>query len=201
MAASESRDRCHDPISQFCGERLATRRGPVKAPLPLTADSYAAASQPSAPSRSVRVRGRRPSSELRPRCGRIGRHPKRCQSSNPEAGAKPWRTVVRAPDAGHRSDVRRKAVLRQGRQSLEWIAEGTREIRGDAGRAQVLKVALLSSFATNWLAPRLSGFTERHGDVDVQLISSIEQADVAGGSVDIAIRYGKGCGRTFRRSC
>jgi LysR family glycine cleavage system transcriptional activator len=79
------------------------------------------------------------------------------------------------------------------RQSLEWIAEGTREIRGDAGRAQVLKVALLSSFAANWLAPRLSGFTERHGDIDVQLIPSIEQADVAGGSVDIAIRYGKGC--------
>ncbi|VXC45742.1 LysR family transcriptional regulator [Burkholderia sp. 8Y] len=78
------------------------------------------------------------------------------------------------------------------RQALEWIAEGTRELRGNQKSRARLRVSLLSSFATHWLAPRLADFSAAYPEIHLQLLPSIELANVGAGGADVAIRYGEG---------
>ncbi|SAL00027.1 LysR substrate-binding domain-containing protein [Caballeronia ptereochthonis] len=78
------------------------------------------------------------------------------------------------------------------RRALECIAEGTREIRGSKARITSLKVSLLSSFATHWLVLRLAEFSVANPDIQLQLMPSIELANVGAGAADLAIRYGEG---------
>lgn len=87
-------------------------------------------------------------------------------------------------DAGSR-------YYQQIRPALEQIAEASRQLRAPAP-AQILRIGLLASFATLWLAPRLTDFITRHPEIQVALEPSIQLADVAGAQVDLAIRYGKG---------
>jgi len=79
----------------------------------------------------------------------------------------------------------------QIRPALEQIAQATRQL-SQPRQNQVLRIGLLASFATLWLAPRLTGFTLRHPQIRVELEPTIQLADVAGAQVDLAIRYGKG---------
>jgi LysR family transcriptional regulator, glycine cleavage system transcriptional activator len=78
------------------------------------------------------------------------------------------------------------------RQALEWIAEGTRDVRGARNPRASLKVSLLSSFATHWLAPRMADFSAAHPDIHLQLSPTIELAKLEAGAADLAIRYGEG---------
>ncbi|SEI13080.1 LysR substrate-binding domain-containing protein [Pseudomonas asplenii] len=79
----------------------------------------------------------------------------------------------------------------QIRPALEQIAEASRQLRAPTA-PQVVRIGLLASFATLWLAPRLTDFITRHPHIQVALEPSIQLADVAGAQVDLAIRYGKG---------
>lgn len=85
-----------------------------------------------------------------------------------------------------------RAYQLQVRQALEGIAAATRIIRHTAPAPSVLRIGLLASFATMWLAPRLSSFISANPDIRVELVPSYDLADVAGGEVALAIRYGKG---------
>jgi len=76
--------------------------------------------------------------------------------------------------------------------ALQSIANATRELRGDEHPQSALRIGLLASFATLWLAPRLARFSARHPQIHVELLPSVQLADVSGGEVDLAIRYGKG---------
>jgi len=76
--------------------------------------------------------------------------------------------------------------------AFELLRQGTDDIRAPAAARKKLRVGLLASFATRWLAPRLAGFAAAHPDIDLQLLPDIALADVAGGEVDVAIRYGQG---------
>lgn len=77
--------------------------------------------------------------------------------------------------------------------AFELLRQGTDALRAPVKPARItLKVGLLASFATRWLAPRLPGFALAHPDIDLQLQPDIGLADVAGGEVDVAIRYGRG---------
>jgi len=78
------------------------------------------------------------------------------------------------------------------RKALEWIADGTRQIRDVKTRITPLKVSLLSSFATHWLAPRLAAFSADNPDIHLHLMPSIELVSLGSGTADVAIRYGKG---------
>ncbi len=78
------------------------------------------------------------------------------------------------------------------RRALEWIAEGTREMRNKRESRALLRVSLLSSFATHWLAPRLADFSAMYPEINLQLLPSIELANVGEGGPDVAIRYGEG---------
>ncbi|WP_426135597.1 LysR substrate-binding domain-containing protein [Pseudomonas sp. PWP3-1b2] len=77
------------------------------------------------------------------------------------------------------------------RPALDAIAAATRTQRF-APSATVLRIGLLASFATLWLAPRLAGFLHRYPHIQVELLPSIQLANVAAAEVDLAIRYGKG---------
>lgn len=85
-----------------------------------------------------------------------------------------------------------RAYQSEVRQALETIATATRSLRRLAPAPKVLRIGLLASFATMWLAPRLSGFMSANPDIHVELVPSYDLADVAGGEVELAIRYGKG---------
>jgi len=76
--------------------------------------------------------------------------------------------------------------------AFELLRQGTEQIRPPVGAQTTLIVGLLASFATRWLAPRLQSFSDAHPDIDLQLRPDIAIADVAGGEVDVAIRYGRG---------
>ncbi len=77
------------------------------------------------------------------------------------------------------------------RPALDAIAAATRAQRV-APSATVLRIGLLASFATLWLAPRLAGFLNRYPHIQVELLPAIQLANVTGAEVDLAIRYGKG---------
>ncbi|KTC55929.1 LysR family transcriptional regulator [Pseudomonas fluorescens ABAC62] len=79
----------------------------------------------------------------------------------------------------------------QIRPALHVIATATRAQR-QVPSATVLRVGLLASFATLWLAPRLAGFLNRYPHIQVELLPAIQLANVAAAEVDLAIRYGKG---------
>ena len=57
---------------------------------------------------------------------------------------------------------------------------------------RVLTVSTLTSFAVKWLLPRLAPFQEKHPDIDVRITTSTELVDFRTGTVDAAIRYGRG---------
>ncbi|WP_017479347.1 LysR substrate-binding domain-containing protein [Pseudomonas sp. PAMC 26793] len=79
----------------------------------------------------------------------------------------------------------------QIRPALDVIAAATRQQQTPPATT-VLRVGLLASFATLWLAPRLAGFLSRYPHIQVELVPAIQLADVAAAEVDLAIRYGKG---------
>lgn len=76
--------------------------------------------------------------------------------------------------------------------AFELLRQGTSEARAPFTRLTTVTVGLLASFATRWLAPRLQSFHSAHPNIDLQLQPEIALADVCGGEVDVAIRYGRG---------
>lgn len=60
------------------------------------------------------------------------------------------------------------------------------------GNDRVLTVSTLTSLAVKWLLPRLAPFQEKHPDIDVRITTSTELVDFRSGTVDAAIRYGRG---------
>jgi LysR family glycine cleavage system transcriptional activator len=55
-----------------------------------------------------------------------------------------------------------------------------------------LRVSILPSFAGRWLVPRLAGFRARYPEVETRIIAESGLADLHGGSVDVAVRFGRG---------
>lgn len=57
--------------------------------------------------------------------------------------------------------------------------------------AQRLVITASISFASNWLAPRLSRFQRRHPELTVRLVMSDAKLDLPGGEADVAIRVAR----------
>jgi LysR family transcriptional regulator, glycine cleavage system transcriptional activator len=55
-----------------------------------------------------------------------------------------------------------------------------------------LRLSALQSLASTWLLPRLMAFRRRRPDIDVQIETTAELADLASGAFDAAIRFGEG---------
>jgi len=65
------------------------------------------------------------------------------------------------------------------------------EARADRGSGP-LRVTTLAFFLAQWLLGRLSSFTARHPNIDVQIHTSVELADFVKAGIDAGIRFGGG---------
>lgn len=57
---------------------------------------------------------------------------------------------------------------------------------------ETLVISTVPSFAACWLTSRLGRFTAAHPRIEVQIETSIQLADLSGGSTDVAVRHGSG---------
>jgi LysR family transcriptional regulator, glycine cleavage system transcriptional activator len=85
-----------------------------------------------------------------------------------------------------------QSYLAQIAPALASIAAATQALSVPSKMLRPLRIALLPSFAANWLVPRLGQFRALHPNIALELLPSLVLADVAGGAVDLAIRYGAG---------
>lgn len=71
------------------------------------------------------------------------------------------------------------------------IAQATAELAGTGGH-EVLIVRVPTSFASQWIAPRLDLFRAAHPEFDLRLTALGPSLEQAGGAIDAEIRYGWG---------
>lgn len=57
---------------------------------------------------------------------------------------------------------------------------------------EVLTVSVVGTFAVGWLLPRLPAFRAAHPNIDLRLLTNNNRVDLAGESLDYAIRFGDG---------
>ncbi|MDX1609621.1 MAG: transcriptional regulator GcvA [Halofilum sp. (in: g-proteobacteria)] len=76
-------------------------------------------------------------------------------------------------------------------EALAGLTEATTRLQREHGEGP-LTVSLFPSFAVRWLIPRLNAFRTEHPEVEIELVSSLREADFDGGAIDAAIRFGDG---------
>jgi len=74
---------------------------------------------------------------------------------------------------------------------LSDLMKETERLRG-RNLIKSLRISTTVSFASKWLAPRLSRFRQRYPEFDIQLDVTDINVDLNDGQVDAAIRYGLG---------
>ena len=77
------------------------------------------------------------------------------------------------------------------RDAFDRIREGTRRLTETADD-NVLTVTTITSFAVQWLVPRLTSFQKLHPEIDVRITTSLSIVDYAEMGIDAGIRFGKG---------
>ncbi len=84
-----------------------------------------------------------------------------------------------------------RAYLADVRRSLGDLGDATHRVMGFAGTRGVLELAVLPTFGTRWLVPRLPRFLAAHPGVTVDLAARIEPFDFAADPFDAAIHVGQ----------
>jgi LysR family glycine cleavage system transcriptional activator len=77
------------------------------------------------------------------------------------------------------------------RDGLDSFADVVDSVRAGKGRRH-LTLSATTAFTAKWLVPRVASFRAAHPDLDLRLHASDELVDLAAGTVDAAIRYGRG---------
>jgi LysR family glycine cleavage system transcriptional activator len=76
------------------------------------------------------------------------------------------------------------------REMLTKLETSTHAVLASGGSAAVLNVAVLPTFATRWLVPRLPMFVEAHPGVTINLATRLKPFDFDEEPFDLAIHYG-----------
>jgi LysR family transcriptional regulator, glycine cleavage system transcriptional activator len=92
------------------------------------------------------------------------------------------RQTIRLTTAG-------EAYAQEIRGALERISQATLGFRANPGGG-TLQLAVLPTFGTRWLAPRLAGFFAAHPGVTVNLTTRLEPFDFRSEGLDAAIHFG-----------
>jgi LysR family transcriptional regulator, glycine cleavage system transcriptional activator len=94
---------------------------------------------------------------------------------------------------GHRSIALSAAGLALAPRLTSLFAEMERLVSEVADLdAMSLQVSAMQSFASKWVAPRLSGFTARHPRIQVRIVGADRRSDLDRDGIDVALRYGDG---------
>ena len=81
------------------------------------------------------------------------------------------------------------AYAREVRKALDLIARSSLGLRANPGSG-ILSLAILPTFGTRWLAPRLQGFLDAHPGVTINLGTRPDPFDFTRDSFDAAIHFG-----------
>jgi LysR family glycine cleavage system transcriptional activator len=73
---------------------------------------------------------------------------------------------------------------------LDQAEAATLELMAYSSAGGVLTIALLPTFGSRWLVPRLGNFTTRHPDVQLNLVTQVRPFEFAGADIDVAIHFG-----------
>jgi LysR family transcriptional regulator, glycine cleavage system transcriptional activator len=84
-----------------------------------------------------------------------------------------------------------QAYWRSVADALRRLRRATAALQPAPG-AHAVRLSVLPSFAAGWLLPRLAAFQAARPDIHLALDPRLELADLDGGEVDLAIRYGHG---------
>lgn len=76
------------------------------------------------------------------------------------------------------------------RTALEVLGQGAMEALGQAPETG-LRLAILPTFGTRWLMPRIPGFVRRHPEVTLSFVTRIGRFDLGAEGVDAAIHSGR----------
>jgi LysR family transcriptional regulator, glycine cleavage system transcriptional activator len=77
------------------------------------------------------------------------------------------------------------------RDAFERIKVGTARLL-DVADDNVLTITTITTFAVQWLVPRLTSFQKLHPEIDVRITTSLSLVDYADQGVDAGIRFGRG---------
>ncbi|EFO31230.1 transcriptional regulator [Roseibium sp. TrichSKD4] len=83
-----------------------------------------------------------------------------------------------------------RIYLHDIRGAMESLTSATRQVMSYAGSEDVLNLAVLPTFGTRWLAPRLSGFLKVYPKAGLNLSVRLQPFDFANESFDGAIHHG-----------
>ncbi len=84
-----------------------------------------------------------------------------------------------------------QAMVQPMTNAFDMIADATNLIFNS--EVQILKLSMLSSFATGWLMPRLAGFYGEYPNIDIRILVTSRDTDfLKTGDVDLDLRYGDG---------
>ncbi|TYC64461.1 LysR family transcriptional regulator [Rhodobacterales bacterium] len=83
-----------------------------------------------------------------------------------------------------------RLYLHDIRGALEQMFAATRQVMSYAGSADVLNLAVLPTFGTRWLAPRLASFARRYPDAGLNLSVRLQPFDFNEEPFDGAIHHG-----------
>jgi LysR family transcriptional regulator, glycine cleavage system transcriptional activator len=100
-----------------------------------------------------------------------------------------YRLFTRTP-AGVELNSAGRALFASLDDPFRVIEDVEKSLAGAAVRR--VTVSTIGSFAANWLVPRLSGFSQRHPDIDVAMETESRIVDLRREPIDLAIRHGLG---------
>lgn len=73
---------------------------------------------------------------------------------------------------------------------LEQAEAATLQLMAYGSGGGTLTIALLPTFGSRWLVPRLGGFTARHPDIQLNLLTQLKPFEFADSEIDVAIHFG-----------
>lgn len=82
-----------------------------------------------------------------------------------------------------------KAYARDIRDALQKISTASLNLRANPAGGS-LTLAILPTFGTRWLAPRLPGFLSAHTGITLNLVTQLRPFDFANETIDAAIHFG-----------
>lgn len=81
-----------------------------------------------------------------------------------------------------------RAMLRDAREILERLDASARMVMAFGGGNEVLRLAVLPTFATTWLIPRLSGFSRQNPHIAIDISEALSPVDFETSPYDAAIQ-------------